>query len=165
FDPYQIQSSFVWMLGQMGSDRDHWWPLLFGLLVFSLAWSLKNATHLDRLLLGEDIATSLGTNIRPVRIGLILTVALLCSVGVSISGLIGFVGLLAPHLASLLANRQHRWNLPMSALMGALFLLLADVLSRAIGGEREIPAGGVVALVGAPLLIFLMLRWERHART
>jgi len=165
FDPYQMQSSFAWMLGQMGSDRDHWWPLLFILFAISLAWSLKNAVHLDRMLLGEEIAASLGTSLRPVRLSLVITVALLCSVGVSISGLIGFVGLLAPHLASLVANRQHRWNLPMSAAQGALFLLLADVLARAIGGEREIPAGGVVALVGAPLLVFLMLRWERHART
>ena len=164
FDPYQMQSSFFWMLGQMGSDRDHWWPILFLLFALSLAGGLADARNLDRLLLGEDIAASLGTRLRAMRLKVVLTVALLCSVGVSISGLIGFVGLLAPHLAALLFKRQHRWNLPASSVMGAGFLLLADVLSRAIGGEREIPAGGVVALVGAPVLIFLMLRWERHAR-
>ncbi|HEX4922454.1 MAG TPA: iron ABC transporter permease [Bdellovibrionales bacterium] len=164
FDPYQIQSSFFWMLGQMGSDRDRWWPLLLALLIGSTIWCLRSSADLDRLLLGEDIAASLGTKLAPLRISLIVIVALLCAMSVSISGLIGFVGLLAPHLALLLGPRQHRWHLPFSALMGGSFLLAADILARAIGGEREIPAGGIVALFGAPILVVLMLRWERHAR-
>jgi iron complex transport system permease protein len=156
FDPYQMQASFFWMLGQVGSDRDRWWPFLLALLSLSLLWGLKNSSQLDRLLLGEDIAISLGANLFKIRIIMVLIASLLCSASVSISGLVGFVGLLAPHLAAIIGRRTHFWHLPLSALMGASFLTAADILGRFIGHEREIPAGGVVALFFAPHFIFIL---------
>jgi len=162
--PFQLQSALIWMMGQVGTERDHWWPLLFIFVVGAFIWSQMNFEHLDRLLLGDEVATSLGTHVPRLKLSIIVIVATLTALSVSMTGLIGFVGLLSPHLAlSIFKTKRHRIYLFVSASMGALILLSADILGRGLGGERELPAGGLIALLGAPLLIYFLVKREKNA--
>jgi len=162
--PFQLQSALIWMMGQVGTERDHWWPVLFIFSCLAFLWSLKNSVHLDRLLLGDEVATSLGTHIPKLKTIIVFIVATLTALAVSMTGLIGFVGLLSPHLALYISKtKRHRIYLVTSGYVGAAVLLAADILGRLFGGERELPAGGLIALFGAPLLIYFLVRREKNA--
>lgn len=153
-----VRAVLFWMLGSLGQSR---WDTL-GLLCLStvvtfvllLGWSRR----LDAISLGEDTARSLGTH--PIRFRALATavVALCVAVAVSVSGAIGFVGLVVPHVARRLVGAQHRLVLPASALIGALVLIWADALARTAFDPTELPLGVLTALLGTPLLIALVHR-------
>lgn len=113
---------------------------------------------LDAFAFGDTAAAALGVNVPAVRWALLAATAVLTGAMVSVSGSIGFVGLVLPHAVRLLAGSRHRSVLPLSALAGALFLVLADTAARTIFDPREIPVGIVTALIGAPVFIALLLR-------
>jgi len=152
------QSAMFWLLGALGGAR---WDLLLlpaiPLLVGTL-FLLGRARALDALLFGDETATSLGVPPEPLRRLLFVVVAGLTGVSVALAGGIGFVGLVVPHAVRLLAGSRHRRLLPLSALVGALFLLWADVLARLLIAPQEIPIGVVTALVGAPVFALLLRR-------
>jgi iron complex transport system permease protein len=158
-EPFQIQSALFWMMGQVGTERDSWWYLSWLVFLLLFIYAFFNARKLDLLLLGEDVAQTRGLPLRKFQIQMVICVAILCSTSVAIAGLIGFVGLLAPHI-SLLSSRtnRHRIFLVLSSCLGAVLLLLADVLARLLVTDRELPAGGLIALFGAPFLIYLLNR-------
>lgn len=164
FQPAQISRALLWMMGSFGSSRDGLWFLSIGIAILVVAfWSLKSH-WLDGLLLPEDLARSSGIPILKIKILIVITVSFLVSMSVVIAGLLGFVGLVAPHFIYLLvSSRRHRSTLVPSALLGALLTLLADCLGRFVGGDREIPVGAVVALIGTPMLITLLLRRGGYA--
>ncbi|WP_020576397.1 FecCD family ABC transporter permease [Actinopolymorpha alba] len=112
---------------------------------------------------GDDAAKSLGINVPVLRVGLIVLAVLLASVTVSFCGVIGFVGLVGPHIARLVIGADHRYLLPFGALTGGLLLLLADTIGRTILAPSVVPVGIVVAFVGAPIFINLILT-RRAAR-
>jgi iron complex transport system permease protein len=113
---------------------------------------------LDAFTFGDDSAHSLGLNPSRWRWGLLLVVALLTGAMVSVSGSIGFVGLIIPHVVRMVAGSGHRFLLPASALVGAIFLVWADTLARTVFEPRELPVGIVTAIVGAP--IFAVVLWR-----
>jgi iron complex transport system permease protein len=113
---------------------------------------------LDAFTFGDDSARSLGINASRWRWGLLLAVALLTGAMVSVSGSIGFVGLIVPHVVRLIAGSGHRFLLPASALVGAIFLIWADTLARTVFEPRELPVGIVTAIVGAPVFAFVLWR-------
>ncbi|MFG1887905.1 FecCD family ABC transporter permease [Micromonospora sp. NPDC049051] len=116
------------------------------------------ARGLDALALGDDVARGLGHRIGLVRVGGGVAAVLLTGAAVAAAGPIAFVGLAVPHLARALVGTDHRWTLAVSALLGPALLLGADVVGRLVAPPGEVPAGIVTALVGAPLLAFLVRR-------
>lgn len=163
-DPTKIQTAVYWMMGQVGTTRDIGWPVLFLIFLFFFAYFSVQEKNLDRMLLGDDIAASLGTNLKRVKRTVIISVCILTSVSVAIAGLIGFVGLVSPHLTYLLlGTRRHKLTLTLAPLIGACLFLISDILARLLSHDTELPSGSIMALIGAPLLVMLMLKRNRYA--
>lgn len=116
------------------------------------------ANALNLLNVGDTAAHSLGVNLPRLRLLINAAVLLLTGASVSVAGPVAFIGLLVPHLARFCAGHDHRFLLPMSAVLGALLMLLADILARALAWPGELPAGAVLALVGAPCFVWLVRR-------
>ena len=120
------------------------------------------AEQMNILKLGDEIASSMGYCPRYIRIVLVALSALLASSAVTFSGLLGFVGLVTPHLASLLSGGESRKTMVMTIISGPLLVLLADLLSRTIIMPSELPAGVFMAIIGVPFFIFLLIRRARR---
>jgi iron complex transport system permease protein len=126
-------------------------------------WRLpRQAKALNALLLGESEARHLGVDIERVKRELVLLTALGVGACVAVAGLIGFVGLVVPHLVRLLLGADHRRVLPASMLLGAGLLLLADVVARLVVSPAELPIGIITAVLGAPFFLGLLLRAQRR---
>jgi iron complex transport system permease protein len=124
------------------------------LIALIAAWLF--ARELNILSLGERTAIHLGVPVRHLRLFLLLLSSFLTAIAVSISGIIGFVGLVIPHAVRLVIGADHRWLIPMSSLAGAIFLVWSDCLARTVLEPREIPIGVVTAIVGAPFFAYLL---------
>lgn len=162
-DPSRLSSAILWTMGFAGTERDAYWPLPLAVFVSVLIWTLRSRHKLDALLLGDGLLRNVLPNPLRVRKTAVWAVSALTACSVALMGLIGFVGLIAPHVASLLQkSRRVKAAAPLSAICGAVLLLFADVLGRGIGDTREIPAGSLTALIGAPVLIYLILKRWRH---
>lgn len=129
-----------------------WIVILLGLLLAILL-----SGDMDVLALGDETAQSLGLSVRPLRFALLVTASLLAGGAVSFSGLLGFVGLIVPHILRRFTGANHRVLVPLAALGGAVFVLLCDTLSRTLFAPYEIPVGIVLSLLGGPFFIFLIL--------
>lgn len=159
--PYAVQEIALWMLGSVADKGMHdFWLLLFPTLI---GWSmlLGSGKALDALTLGEDTAATLGFNLVTLRWRLFLATALAVGAAVSITGAIGFVGLVTPHLIRPLVAQQPSRLLTSSALGGAVLLLLADIVVRLLPPGQEIKVGVVTSLVGAPFFLYLILKTRR----
>lgn len=131
-------------------------PVLFSLGVFYYYWK-----ELNLMVLGEEAAISTGSDVAKVS-RILLIVASICTASVvAISGIIGFVGLVVPHLVRLMIGPNHRRLLPVSALAGATFLIIADTIARSIIAPRQLPIGIITAFLGSPYFIYLILRTKR----
>ena len=117
---------------------------------------------LDTLLMGDIHAAALGVDVARVRLILLVTVALLDGAAVAVSGGIGFIGLVVPHIVRLLIGPHHRYLLPLSALTGAVVLALADLALRVLFVEKEVPVGVVTAALGAPFFVYLLLKQRQQ---
>lgn len=157
-NPYAALEIVFWLMGSLG-DRsfDH---VLLCLPLMVVGWSLMLSTGsaLDALTLGEDSAASLGVNLVSVRLRLVTGAALAVGSGVAVSGAIGFVGLVVPHLMRPLVGARPGAVLMPSGLAGAVLVLAADIGVRLLATRPELKLGVVTALVGAPFLIVLLLR-------
>ncbi|EFL25201.1 ferric enterobactin transport system permease [Streptomyces himastatinicus ATCC 53653] len=145
-----------WQIGSLaGRDAEiaaQIWPfLLVGTVLVAAA-----ARGLDALALGEDVAKGLGQNIAVVRVLAGLGATVLTGVGVAAAGPIAFVGLAVPHLARAVVGTDHRWVLPMAALIGPVMLLISDVVGRLVFPPSEVPAGVMTAPIGVPFLVTLV---------
>jgi iron complex transport system permease protein len=153
-----LRSTTYWLFGGLGTPSFAALVVPALALAVALALLYPRAERLDRLALGDDIAASLGTDPRALRrIALGAGVAL-TAVAVSAGGLIGFVGLIAPHAARRLVGSSHRAAIPAAALLGAVLVTLADTVARTSFAPREVPLGLVTALVGGPLFLWLVGR-------
>ena len=130
-----------------------WVAILFGLLLAVLF-----SGEMDVLSLGDETAQSLGMPVQRTRFLLLMTASLLAGGAVSFSGLLGFVGLIVPHILRHFIGSRHRILVPLSALFGASFVLLCDTLSRTLFSPYEIPVGIVLSLLGGPFFLFLIVR-------
>jgi len=160
-DADRMRAAFSWALGSLSLAG---WSEVGAVLPFALVGFLGLfvlARALDALQLGEDTASSLGLGLPTLKLALVGLAALLTASSVSYAGLIGFVGLVAPHLCRLLVGPAHRVLLPMSALGGATLLVLADWLSRVLVRPQELPVGLLTTLLGAPFFLWLMARGRR----
>ncbi|MEZ5425958.1 MAG: iron ABC transporter permease [Pyrinomonadaceae bacterium] len=157
-DDTQLRNIAFWSLGSLGNAA--WQNLaVAGPLMILPLFGLKNLSRrMNVLLLGDSEAAHLGIEVNRLKRRIIIIVALTVGAGVSVTGIIGFVGLLVPHLLRLTVGADHRILLPASALLGAGLLLGADWLSRTIVAPAELPIGVVTAFIGAPFFLWLLLR-------
>ncbi|GAB3124795.1 FecCD family ABC transporter permease [Novispirillum itersonii] len=154
----QARGILFWLLGNLSGVR---WPdvgLALPVLLVGMALCLWHVRVLDAFLFGSSSAAALGVSVRRVWVTLIGASAVMTAVMVSMVGSIGFVGLVVPHAVRLVAGVSHGRLLPLSALCGAVFLIIADVVSRALITGQVVPIGVVTALVGAPVFALLLIR-------
>lgn len=161
-DPRAVANVVFWMLGGFGLAQ--WGNLLFPTLALAVGGTifLINARRLNALAMGDETAVTLGISVRSLRLLLLVANAFVTGVMVAFSGMIGFVGLMMPHIARLLFGADNRFVLPASAVLGAAFLLCADIAARTLAAPNDIPIGVVTGLVGGLFFVGL-LRW--NART
>ena len=155
-----LQQIWSWILG--GIPTSGWADVALVVPYMAIAWGiiLAHRRVLDVLSLGDDEATSLGVDVRRVRLLLVVAATVGTAAGVAVAGLIGFVGIIVPHAIRMLTGATYRTLLPLSVLVGAGFLVLADVIARTAVSPAEIPIGVVTAIIGAPFFA-LVLRTTR----
>ncbi len=158
-----LHGIYAWLLG---SFADASWGQLKQAAVLAppaiiIVWLM--ARSMDALAAGEETAQSLGLNLRRARLLIVIGSSLATAAAVSVSGIIGFVGLIAPHLARSLVGANHKNMIPVSLLMGSLLLVAADDLARTLLAPVEMPVGIFTALLGGPFFLYLMKRGERRA--
>jgi len=157
-----IRQVYSWILGRLSTAGWHEVRLLLPYAAVTWIVLLAHRRVLDVLAVGDDEASTLGVNARRSRLVVVVAASLGTAAAVSVSGLIGFVGIIVPHTVRLLAGRSHRVVLPLSLLFGGAFLCLADLLARTLSSPAEIPIGVVTAFFGAPFFV-LVLRSARRA--
>lgn len=160
-DDATLRTLTFWNMGSLnGATYARLWPLLL-VCVAIIFWLPRRAKALNALLLGESEARHLGINVEALKRELVFCTALGVGAAVAAAGLIGFIGLVVPHLVRLLVGPDHRVLLPASALAGASLLLFADIFARLVLAPAELPIGIVTALLGAPFFLYLLVR-GRH---
>lgn len=157
----KIPVIYAWMLGGFNSSGWHQValaapPILVSALVLSLLGGIANVLQLD-----DDQAHSLGVNVELMKLVMIVCATLATAASVAAAGLIGFVGLVVPHAVRLLWGPHYRSVIPLSALIGAAFLVAADSVARLLPGSQEVPVGVVTAFCGAPFFLFLLRQQKR----
>lgn len=145
-----------WLAGNVwGGDWPYVWALLPWVAIL-IPYVIYKSNHLNILGLGEQTAIGLGANLKKDRFILLIIAVALAAAAVSVTGGIGFVGLMAPHIAKSLVGPRHQKFLPLAMMIGPVLLLLADAIGRSILAESTIPVGIVVAIIGAPYFLYLL---------
>ena len=158
-DDRELRDLTLWMLGSLSGAS---WPKALAVAPFALGLALavpRLVRGLNGLVLGEAEAFHLGIDVNRMKRLAIVATAAATGAAVAVSGIVGFVGIIVPHLVRLLAGPDHRIVLPASALLGAALVLFADVLARMLVRPAELPLGVLTALLGAPLFLHLIRRW------
>ncbi|MFE2985381.1 FecCD family ABC transporter permease [Streptomyces sp. NPDC059262] len=147
-----------WQVGSLSGRDTHIVGQIWPFLAVGVLLVLSVARGLDALALGEDVAKGLGQRVATVRIVGGLGATVLTGVGVAAAGPIAFIGLAVPHIARAVVGSDHRWVLPMAALIGPVMLLVSDTVGRVVFPPSEVPAGVMTALIGVPFLVTLVRR-------
>ncbi|MDJ0461127.1 iron ABC transporter permease [Streptomyces sp. H27-C3] len=153
-----LKEILYWTLGGLGSARWDQLALPTIVLIAGMALLLGVARPLDLLLVGEEGATVLGLDTGRFRAAVFVLASLLTGVLVAFSGAIGFVGLMVPHAARMVVGAGHRRLLPVTALAGAVFLVVADLAARTVAAPQDIPVGVLTALTGGPFFLWMLRR-------
>lgn len=153
-----MKDVMFWTMGRLSGAR--WQDLGFVTLIILLGIIvlIYQYRSLNVLLMGDESATTLGLNINFIRKFLMVFSSLLTAVIVCVSGSIGFVGIMIPHIVRYIVGSNHKYLLPITALGGAIFLIWADVLARTIATPEEIPIGIITSIIGAPFFLYLMIK-------
>jgi len=158
-----VREVYSWILGRLSLATWHDVRLITPYVACAAAVLLLHRRHLDMLRIGDDEASTLGAPVARIRLVVVIAATLGTAAVVAVSGLIGFVGLIVPHLIRLLTGYSYRTLLPLSVLFGAAFLILADIPGRILTDPAETPIGVVTAFLGAPFFL-LVLRTRQVAR-
>lgn len=152
----KTKTAQFWMIGSLSGAS--WSKAKYVAVVFAVTIVLIMlfVRDLDMLLLGDDVAESLGVNTRRIKMIIILTATVLTGVVVSVSGVIGFIGLVVPHIVRSIVGSRHKSLIPVVILSGGLFTMMADAASRVIAAPEELPIGILSALIGAPFFLYLI---------
>ncbi len=154
----ELHSITFWLMGDLSRASAREIYVAGFCLIAGFALLYAQALKLNLLVQGEETATHLGVHVERTKQGLLIITSLIISVAVSLAGIIGFVGIMVPHAMRLVFGSDHRLLLPVSALFGASFLILADTVARVVLAPAELPVGVITALCGAPYFIFLLKR-------
>ena len=154
----ELRGLTFWTMGSFGGAS--WYLILPAIIVITLSmlWMIPSSRKLDLLQLGEPEAYRLGVDVKRLKYKVIISSAITVGVSVSLSGMIGFVGLVVPHLVRLLGGVNHSYLLPGSALLGAGLMMSADLISRTLIQPAELPVGLITSAIGAPFFLWLIFR-------
>jgi iron complex transport system permease protein len=157
-DPRAVHTVVFWMLGGLGLAQ--WSQLIYPLVVLLAcgAYLWANASNLNAMTVGDETASTLGIPVGRFRLTVFVVGAMITGVMVAFSGIIGFVGLMIPHIVRLIVGGDYRRVLPVSALCGAIFLLWADIFARTVMAPDDIPIGIVTGLIGGVFFVWLLRR-------
>ncbi len=154
----QMAAIVYWMMGGLTAASWGYVAMIVPMFLLGVAYPLLSTRELNIMLLGDDRAGELGVNVERFKLGVLAAASLLTAAAVSVSGLIGFVGLMTPHIVRLILGPDHRLLLPASILGGATLMVVADLIARTILAPIEIPVGIVTAVFGGPFFIWLLVR-------
>ncbi len=161
----RLHSMLFWLYGDLSQGRYTHLSLIGPALLGALAILYRHSGALNLITAGEETAAQLGVEVDRIKKICFLVVSLMIGVVVAFSGLIGFIGLMVPHLARMVFGSDHRLLIPMASLGGAAFLIAADTLARTLISPSELPVGVITAFMGAPFFVFLLRgkgsRWRR----
>jgi iron complex transport system permease protein len=150
-----------WMMGGLTDSSWAYVAVVTPMLLLGLVVPMATRRQLNVMLLGEERASQLGVSTERLKLAVLGSASLLVAAAVSVAGLIAFVGLMTPHIARLILGPDHRLLLPAATLLGAVVLVLADVVARTIAAPIELPVGIVTAMLGGPFFIWLLVRGVR----
>ncbi|MFH0515666.1 FecCD family ABC transporter permease [Streptomyces sp. M41] len=156
--PTELRTVMFWMLGSVAGAQWSQLPAVTVVVLVCTALLALFGKRLNALLAGDESATALGVDVNRLRALLLVISALLTGTVIAVAGSIGFVGLMIPHLVRLTLGADHRRLLPLTALLGAIYLVLVDLLSRTVNRPNELPLGILTALLGAPFFLWLLRR-------
>ena len=160
-DSRAAHSVIFWMLGGLGLARWETFPLVCTGLALIFVYSLYRSRWLDALLTGDLTASTLGVSVQGLRFTMFFVAALATAAFVSVAGVIGFVGLMVPHLARGIAGPLHRQLLPTAAIVGAMLLTVSDMLCRLLLAPQELPVGIVTTSIGSAFVFMLLFRTRK----
>ena len=157
-DDSELRSLTFWTMGSFGGVT---WPLIMPAIVvilFSIVWIIGLSRKLDLIQLGDVEASRLGINIKRVRFGVIISSAVVVGISVALSGMIGFVGLVVPHLVRILGGVNHLYVLIGSAIFGSILMVISDMMCRVIISPAELPVGLITSGLGSPFFLWLIFK-------
>jgi iron complex transport system permease protein len=157
-NPQATQTVLFWLLGSFGNATWSQLPIPAAVLLVAMCLLYAQARDLNALAAGPEIAASVGVDVARLRRRLFVITSVIAGVAVAVSGIIGFIGLVVPHIVRLVVGSDHRRVLPVGALFGAAFTVVGDLLARTIVSPQEMPMGVITAFIGAPTLIVLIRR-------
>lgn len=161
FSGERLHQVVFWIMGGLGGARWSYLEVMLPYVLLGCGCIYFFSRELNAMLLGEDTAHTLGIDPEKIKKLFLIAASLLVAAAVSTSGVIGFVGLVVPHIVRLLAGPDHRFLLPAAALCGAIMLVAADTLARTIIAPAELPVGIITALLGAPFFLFLLRKRKK----
>lgn len=161
-DDATLRSFTFWTLGSLNMSNYQNTALLFLILSFVFFFMLHKKSELNLLLLGEDEAKNSGVNIELLKKMIVVSVALAIGISVAYTGMIGFVGLVVPHISRLLVGANHNYLVPFSVLFGSFFMVWTDALARTVIAPAELPIGIITALFGAPFFLWLLFKSKKQ---
>lgn len=156
--PTELRTVMFWMLGSVAGAQWGQLPVVSTVVLTTTVVLALFGRRLNALLAGDESATALGVDVHRLRALLLVLASLLTGTVIAVAGGIGFVGLMIPHLVRLVTGADHRRLLPQSALVGAIYLVVVDLLSRTVNRPNELPLGILTALFGAPFFLWLLRR-------
>lgn len=156
----RIQSALLWLNGSLAQKTWSDFKILFIYVFLGLIISLFCIRYANILALGEKTALNLGFNVNKIRLILSIVGVFLAGVCTAIVGIVGFVGLIIPHIAKIIIGDDYKFCLPFSICLGGIVVLIADTIARTIGGAVELPVGIVMSLIGAPFFLYLLRKKE-----
>jgi iron complex transport system permease protein len=157
-NPQATQAVLFWLLGSFGNATWAQLPIPAAALVVGMGYLLAQARNLNALAMGSEPAAALGVEVAGLRRNLFVVTSLMVGVAVAVSGVIGFVGLVIPHIVRLVVGSDHRRVLAVGVPVGAAFMAAADLMARTIVSPQEMPIGVITAFIGAPTLLVLIRR-------
>jgi iron complex transport system permease protein len=161
----ELRQIIGWILGSVSMRGWEYIKIILPFFLFGSSILLLNAKELNAMSFGEERAHHLGVNVQRRKLVILTAGSILTGAAVAVSGTIGFVGLVIPHLSRILWGPDHRHLLPLSILTGSGFLILADLISRMIISPTELPIGVITAMIGAPVFAIILLQRKRAERS
>ncbi len=156
FYPDRVQNTLGFTIGSLAAKSWIHFRLVWPYALVGFILTILMAKKINILMLGDEIASSLGLNVERVRMILIIISSLLAASSVSVVGMLGFVGLIVPHITKLIIGSDYRYLFPASALFGASLMMICDTIARTIVEPMELPVGIIMAIIGAPFFLYLL---------
>lgn len=159
-----ISAAVIWNFGDLGRATYKTDAIMAVIVALGLAVFAVLSWRYNVMLSGDASAKSMGVNVERLRFISMLAASVITAVCVSFLGIIGFVGIICPHITKKLLGQDHRYSVPVSALCGSLLLLMSDTLSRSMGGGSALPVGAITSLLGAPFFVAIIFTKEEHGK-